>query len=370
MRSSLGERPPLEAAVTRRRDMAIPWLSAAIAVLGACLAASLQGAAALLGVAVGGVAGVALVRAATRERQRGEAALRHAAEAAEALEAAQIDLRRLGDEVTHLSGHLRAEAQGRQQAESKLIDSVRTKDAFLAMMSHELRTPMNQIIGYCELLGEEADEMAADQLRADVENIRVAATNLLEVLTNILELSRIETGRVSVLVEPFPAAELIESLVQGFASHAARQGNILRVRCPADIGSVKTDRAKLRSILSSLLSNACKFTRGGIIRLAVSVETTARGAFCVFEVSDTGIGIDPRTVDRLFQTFIQGDGSPTRRHDGAGLGLAITRHFCAMLGGDIAVTSEPYKGSTFRVRIPRDFIDPWRAGLVEASGGR
>jgi signal transduction histidine kinase len=142
---------------------------------------------------------------------------------------------------------------------------------------------------------------------------------------------------------------------------------VIRVRCPEGLAPARTDRTKLRTVLANLLSNACKFTRKGTIRVAVSQTTEGGTPSLVVEVSDTGIGIRPEEIDRLFAAFVQADGSTTRRHDGSGLGLTLAHHFCAMLGGEITVESTPGVGSCFRVRVPREFLDPRRAGHVLSS---
>ncbi len=270
-------------------------------------------------------------------------------------------------DLAAVTSQLRRESRQRRQAEAQAQAAARTRAAFLGIMSHELRTPLNQIIGYSELLLDEIHEGAPDDAAADVGRIHAASLNLLEMINNVLDLSKLEAGTMTLTLESFDVAELVENVVQGFAAPAHRHGNVIRVRCPADLPPLRSDRPKLRTILANLLSNACKFTRDGTIRIAVEAVDHLGVPSLRVEVSDTGIGIPPDQIDRLFAAFVQADGSSTRRHDGSGLGLAIVHDFCALLGGEIAVTSAPGTGSCFVVRVPREFVDPRRAGHVLTS---
>ena len=278
----------------------------------------------------------------------------------------RVELERARRDLDVLSSQLRREATQRRRAEEQALDALRTRNAFLGVMSHELRTPLSQIIGYSELLLEELQETGGEGAE-DVERIHVASLGLLEVIGNILDMSKIEAGKQAVAVEEFSAAELVDNLVHSFGTQARRRGNVIRVRVPDALAPLHTDRTKLRTILGNLLSNACKFTEGGTIRMVVQEVELAGVGHVVFEVSDTGIGIAPEHIERIFAPFVQADPAPTRRHDGSGLGLAISRQFAAMLGGEITVESEPGKGSVFRVQLPRSYVDPRRAGIVVAS---
>ncbi|HEY0135429.1 MAG TPA: HAMP domain-containing sensor histidine kinase [Nannocystis sp.] len=292
----------------------------------------------------------------------------HVAEPAPAhLGMTRVELEQAQRELVDVTSQLHREAHQRRQAEAQALAALKARTAFLSVMSHELRTPLNQIIGYSELLLEEMADGSPDDAAGDVERIHYASLNLLEMVTNVLDLSKIEAGTMAVAVETFEVAELVENLVQSFATQAHQGGNVIRVRCPEGLAPARTDRTKLRTVLANLISNACKFTKKGTIRVAVS-ETPEGGTHSlVVEVSDTGIGIPPEEIDRLFAAFVQADGSTTRRHDGSGLGLTLAHHFCAMLGGEITVESTPDVGSTFRVRVPREFVDPRRAGHVLTS---
>jgi len=273
---------------------------------------------------------------------------------------------RLERELAAVSEQLRRESRMRREAEAQALSALKTRAAFLAAMSHELRTPLHQIIGYSELLLEEiADE--APTAAEDVRRIHLASLNLLEMIANVLDLAKIEAGTQAVAVEPFALAELIENLVHEFAGAAQQRGNVIRVRCPEGLPPLHSDRTKLRAVLASLLSNACKFTRDGTIRVAVAGVVHRGAAALQVEVSDTGVGMPAGDIERLFTAFVQADGSSTRRHDGSGLGLAIAHHFCGMLGGEISVESAPGVGTVFRVRVPREFVDPRRAGHILSS---
>lgn len=261
------------------------------------------------------------------------------------------------------------ETEIRKQAQTLALEALCTKDAFLAVMSHELRTPLNQIMGYSEILLEESAGANAEQLRGDAERIRIASRNLLEILDNTLDLANIEAGRETVQLEDVPLHDFLQELADRYVPPARMRGNVIRLRCAEDIGLMRTDRIKLRKILGGLLGNACKFTERGTIRLAAS-----RGPLTMnFEVSDTGVGIPADAVERIFEPFYQVDGSSTRRHDGAGVGLSLCRHFTWMLGGEIFVKSEIAGGSTFSLSLPLVLKDPRVEGDIVmsfASSGR
>lgn len=273
--------------------------------------------------------------------------------------------------VEALSAHqaLLHEAELRKKAELRALESQRTKDAFLAVMSHELRTPLNQILGYSEILLEESDGAEPEQIRGDAERIRLASRNLLEILDNTLDLANIEAGREAVQLEDVPLYDFIQEVADRYVTPARTRDNTLRVRCAEDIGVMYTDRIKLRKILGALLANGCKFTQHGTIRLAV----TRNPLVMTFEISDTGVGIPAEALERIFEPFYQVDGSPTRRHDGAGVGLSLCQHFGAMLGGELRVQSEAGKGSTFTLSLPLTLKDPRAEGHIVmsfASSGR
>ena len=280
----------------------------------------------------------------------------------------RIELDRVKGELDRVVDQLRQETSSRQQAEAQILAALETKEVFLATMSHELRTPLSQIIGYSELLMEESEGADPTQLTGDIGRIHQAGMNLFDIIDNVLDLSRIEAGKASVRPEVVSLYSFIDLLARNFAAQAQRRGNTLRLRCPEDIGTLVTDGGKLHAILKNLVGNACKFTENGTIRIAVELDLQAAPAY-VFIVSDTGIGLDATDIDRLFQPFQQADNSRTRRHDGPGLGLAISRHYAAMLGGELTVESELGVGSTFTLRLPRDWPDARANGLIVLSIG-
>jgi signal transduction histidine kinase/CheY-like chemotaxis protein len=228
------------------------------------------------------------------------------------------------------------------------------KSTFLASMSHELRTPLNAIIGYAEMLEEEATDAGQDELLPDLAKIRSAGRHLLGVINDVLDLSKIEAGRTELYLETFPVATLVDEVAATVRPLAEENGNRLVIRQVEDLGEMHSDLTKVRQTLLNLTGNAAKFTEAGTITLAVRRE----GDDVVFDVSDTGIGIAPEHLDRLFQPFSQAESSTARRFGGTGLGLVISRRFCQMLGGDVSVDSTVGVGSTFSVRLPARFGEP------------
>ena len=228
----------------------------------------------------------------------------------------------------------------------------RHKSQFLANMSHELRTPLNAIIGVTEMLLEDARDLKREDEIEPLDRVLRAARHLLALINDILDLSKIEAGRMELHLESFPLAPLIEDVVKTIEPLAAKNGNRILVDCGADIGTIHADQIRFRQALLNLASNANKFTDNGTVTITARHEPSGRGWVTV-AVTDSGIGMSAEQMSRLFQEFSQADSSTTRRYGGTGLGLAISRHFCRMMDGDITVESEPGKGSTFTVRIPR-----------------
>jgi GAF domain-containing protein/CheY-like chemotaxis protein len=228
----------------------------------------------------------------------------------------------------------------------------RHKSEFLANMSHELRTPLNAIIGYSEMLEEDAADLDGGRLVPDLQKINAAGKHLLELINAVLDLSKIEAGKMDLYVEEFEVARLIQDIAAVIRPLAEKNGNRLEVAEDTAAGTMRADMTKLRQALFNLLSNACKFTERGIVSLRASRDTVENEDWLTFRVSDTGIGMTPEQMTRLFQEFSQADAATTRRFGGTGLGLALSRRLCRMMGGDVTVESEPGRGSTFTIRLP------------------
>ncbi|MEX2244724.1 MAG: response regulator [Fimbriimonadaceae bacterium] len=245
-------------------------------------------------------------------------------------------------------------AQAKEAAEA----ANRTKSLFLANMSHELRTPLNAILGYSEMLQEEATDQGIEGFLPDLQRIHGAGDHLLSLINDILDLSKIEAGKMGLYLETFALTALIEDVVETIRPLVEANDNTLRVQCPTDIGAMHADMPKVRQSLYNLLSNAAKFTSQGAISLEVSRETMEDRDWIWFRVADTGIGMTAEQLVRLFQTFSQADTSTTRKFGGSGLGLALTRRFCQLMGGDVTVNSVPGESSTFTIKIPAVVSDP------------
>ena len=226
------------------------------------------------------------------------------------------------------------------------------KSAFLATMSHELRTPMNAILGYSEILMEEAQEKGQEEFIPDLEKIHASGNHLLSLINNILDLSKIEAGKMDLFLESFGISRVIEDVVSTVRPLVEKNGNTIEVHCAAELGTMHADLTKVRQSLFNLLSNACKFTENGTITLEASRELLGGVDWIKFSVSDTGIGMPPEQMEKLFQPFVQGDASTSRKFGGTGLGMTITHRFCEMMGGEIIAKSEPGRGATFTIRLP------------------
>jgi len=244
----------------------------------------------------------------------------------------------------------------RQLAEARdaALDANRAKSDFLANMSHELRTPLNAIIGYGEMLQEEAQDDGNESHLSDLERIVSSGRYLLSLINGVLDLSKIEAGKMEVHAEPFDVGELVRDVVATIQPLVQKNANTLDCVGDESAGPMHSDVTKLRQVLLNLLSNATKFTREGRISLEIERAPADEGApWITFRVRDTGIGMTPEQLEGVFEAFSQADASTTREYGGTGLGLAITRQFCTMLGGTIDATSEPGVGSVFEVRLPQ-----------------
>jgi PAS domain S-box-containing protein len=246
---------------------------------------------------------------------------------------------------------VRAEIELREAKEAAESAS-RVKSSFLANMSHELRTPLNAIIGYSEILLEDATDRGDKASMGDLEKIQAAGKHLLGLINDILDLSKIEAGRMDVYLEHVFLTRLVDEVKTIVEPMMTKNGNKFVIECPPDIGALQTDLTKIKQSVINLLSNAAKFTKEGTVTLRLSREEHDDVPWVKFEVIDSGIGMTEEQMGRLFQAFTQADSSTTRNFGGTGLGLTITRHFCAMLGGSIDVKSAPGEGSTFTILLP------------------
>jgi GAF domain-containing protein/CheY-like chemotaxis protein len=233
----------------------------------------------------------------------------------------------------------------------------RHKSEFLANMSHELRTPLNAIIGYSEMLQEDAADLGAEQFTDDLKRINAAGKHLLELINAVLDLSKIEAGKMELYLETFEVPTLVRDIAAVIQPLAAKNANRLEVGCREEVGTMRADLTKVRQALFNLLSNACKFTDRGTISLTVAREASDGQDWMMFRVSDTGIGMTPEQLTRLFEAFSQADAATTRKYGGTGLGLALSRRLCRMMGGDVTVTSESGRGSTFTIRLPARVLE-------------
>ena len=239
-----------------------------------------------------------------------------------------------------------------QAKSEQLAEASKLKSQFLANMSHELRTPLNAVIGLTEMLLEDARDLKRPEEAEPLERILRAAHHLLELINDILDLSKIEAGRMDLHVESFPIGPLVDDVIATIRPVATKNANEIIVHCAPDIGDMHADQTRIRQALLNLVSNANKFTERGRVTVDVARVTDRGRAEVTMTVADTGIGMSPEQVGRLFQEFVQADPSTTRKYGGTGLGLAISRRFCQMMGGDIAVQSELGRGSTFTMRLP------------------
>ena len=234
------------------------------------------------------------------------------------------------------------------------MEATVAKSRFLANMSHELRTPLNAVIGITEMLMEDAEDSGDRSAREPLERIARAGKHLLQLINDVLDLSKIEAGKLEINYEPVALASLVDDVVGEAEPLAAKNGNRLVVECPPDIGTIRSDPTRLRQIMLNLLSNACKFTEHGTVSLSVGRSRADGNDWISIRVADTGIGMTAEQLGRLFQEFSQADSSTTRKYGGTGLGLAISDRLCRMMGGSIDVESEPGVGTTFSVRLPAD----------------
>jgi signal transduction histidine kinase/CheY-like chemotaxis protein len=284
----------------------------------------------------------------------------------------------LAIEHARLFQELAARGEEARRARDEAEEASRTKSSFLANMSHELRTPLNAIIGLTELLCDNAGRFGTEKALEPLRRVLRAGRHLLSLINDILDLSKIEAGKMDLTLESVAIGPVVEEVLGTARPLAEQNKNAIELDCPAGIGSVHADNMRLRQILLNLLSNACKFTKGGTVRLHVGSAEDADQHWVDFAVSDTGIGMTEEQLGRLFQEFTQADASTTRQFGGTGLGLAISRRLCRLMGGDITVTSAPGEGSTFTVRLPAQAptslplagVGPAETGMEANRGSR
>ena len=237
-------------------------------------------------------------------------------------------------------------------ARDEALEATQAKSSFLASMSHELRTPLNAVIGITEMLRDDADDLGQDDFLEPLDRISRAGKHLLHLINEILDLSKIEAGKIELHLEDFDVPSLVNDAATMARPLADKNANKLTVRCPDDLGSMHADVTRVRQVIFNLLSNACKFTENGEVTLEVTRTRENGGDFVGITVSDTGIGMTAEQLEKLFQEFVQADSETTKKYGGTGLGLAISQRLCQMMGGDISVTSTRGEGTTFVARLP------------------
>jgi adenylate cyclase len=267
------------------------------------------------------------------------------------------DITELKDRELQLAQLVERLADARDAA----MEATVAKSRFLANMSHELRTPLNAVIGITEMLMEDAEDAGDRSLREPLDRIARAGKHLLHLINEVLDLSKIEAGKLEINYEAVALAPLLGDVAGEAEPLAAKNGNRLVVECPSDIGTVRSDPTRLRQIILNLLSNACKFTERGTVSLTVHRSRSDNDDCILISVVDTGIGMTSEQLSRLFQEFSQADSSTTRKYGGTGLGLAISDRLCRLMGGSIDVESKPGIGTTFNVRLPTE-----RPGVPDA----
>lgn len=275
----------------------------------------------------------------------------------------------LEQKVADRTAELRVASEELAIKRDEALEASRSKSLFLANMSHELRTPLNAIIGYSEMLEEEAEDLGYDDIVPDLQKIQKAGTHLLSLINDILDISKIEAGKVELYLEDFQLQELLTDIISTIQPVIERNENTLVFLPAGELGILHSDITKMRQMIFNLLSNATKFTERGVISLIVSRKVEDDNEWLYVEVRDTGIGMNEVQLGRIFQEFTQADSSTTRKYGGTGLGLPISRHFAQLMGGDIIVKSEEGKGSSFTIRVPVHVQPKTATGEIAAITG-
>jgi signal transduction histidine kinase/DNA-binding response OmpR family regulator len=274
--------------------------------------------------------------------------------AEEATSALQIQVHELGQARRAMLNILEDLEEAKQEA----LEATKAKSTFLANMSHELRTPMNAILGYSEMLMEDAEDQGQEDFIPDLQKIHTAGKHLLGLINEILDLSKIEAGKMDLFLESFDVARMINDVASTLKPLVDKNANTLQVHVPPDLGTMHADLTKVRQSLFNLLSNASKFTEKGTITLEAAPVLRDGAKWLSFRVADTGIGMTPEQIDKLFQPFVQADASTSRKYGGTGLGMTITQLFVKMMGGEMNVASEPGAGTSFTVLLPAEVKVP------------
>ncbi len=262
------------------------------------------------------------------------------------------ELAELATAFNKMSENLLAARERVEVARAAAEDANQAKSSFLANMSHELRTPMNAIIGYTEMLAEDAEDLGQDDFIPDLQKILAAGMHLLALINDVLDLSKIEAGKMTLFLEEFEVASLIDDVTMTIRPLVDKNANRLIVDVDPQAGTIMADETKIRQTLFNLLSNASKFTKKGTIRLEARRLQRAGIDWLVYKVADTGIGMSQEQMAKVFEEFTQADSSTTRKFGGTGLGLTISKKFCELMGGDVRVESEEGSGTTFTVELP------------------